>query len=92
MEVVRGVDRVDDVVVIGVLGIPIDDIEDPAIPDRETGDDFGAMSDKAGEPCKCACNGVDSVEGTVVPAGDVTTDELVEGGSLAGGEDAAKRC
>ena len=68
MDVVRGGVKLDEVV-MGVLGMPMD-----PIPEREAGEDFGAdpISDKLGDPCRCACNGVLSIEGTAVPAGDVT--------------------
>ena len=74
----------DEAVVMGVLGTPME-------PDREPGEDFGAMSD-IGEPCKCGGRGVDSEEGTVIPAGDVTAEEFDEGASLGWGEEAARRC
>ena len=85
VEVVRGVVRVEEGVAMGVLGIP-------PIPDRATGDDFGAISDRAGELCRCACMGVDSVEGTVVPAGEVTTEELDDGAIFDWGDEAARSC
>lgn len=85
VELVRGDVRIDEGVDMGVLGIP-------PIPDRDTGDDFGAISDRTGELCKCACRGVDSVEGAVVPAGDVTTEGLDDGASLDWGDEAARSC
>lgn len=80
----------EDDIVIGVLGVPIDPRPTPVI---DTGDDFGAISDRVGELCKCAecaCMGVDSVEGTVVGAGEFTTDELDDGGSFGWGDEAAR--
>ena len=84
VDVVRGDGMTDDMVLMGVLGAPI--------PERDVGDDFGAILDIEGEPCRWAGRGVDSAEGTVVPAGEVITDELEEGASLGGGDAAARSC
>ena len=86
VDVVRGVDAIEEVVVMGVLGAT------PLSTDMSPGDAFGPTSDAAGEPCNTACSGVDSVDGTVVPAGVVTMEELADGASLGGGDEAARSC
>ena len=77
----------EDVVVMGVLGT-----EDPPIPDRDPGEDFGASSERAGDVCRCAPIGVDSVDGAVVAAGDVTADELDDATSFGWGDEATRSC
>ena len=69
-------------IVMGVEGTPIGEAP---MPDKDAGEDFGAdpIADSAGDPCKCACRGVDSKEGAIAIVGDVREEELTDGASLA---------
>ena len=90
VEVVRGDGTTEDGVVMGVLGIPIGETPIPVI--DAGGEDLGAISDRVGEVCKCACRGVDSAEGIVAPGGDAATEAPDDGVILGWGDEAARSC